>query len=114
MDDAELESDPAVAPEETGIDDIKEVELLQAVPSPFNPSTVIGYAIPAAGHVRLVVFVVNGRLVRTLVDAPVSAGRHRALWQGRDEAGRAVASGVYFYQLEAAGRTLRKRMTLLK
>ena len=115
VDDAGLESDPAAAPEETGIGDaVTEVELLQAVPSPFNPSTVIGYAIPAPGHVKLRVFDVSGRLVRVLVDGDETAGRHRVTWMGRDDAGHTVASGVYFYQLDASGKTLRKSMTLLK
>jgi len=64
--------------------------------------------------VKLQVFDVSGRLVRVLVDRDEAAGRRSVAWMGRDDDGHAVASGVYFYQLESDGKTLRKSMTLLK
>jgi len=109
-----LESDPAAAPEETGACEVADVELAQAVPSPFNPRTVIGYAVPAESRVRLRVYDVSGRLVSVLVDGRRGPGRHVATWEGRDDSGNRVASGVYFYRLDACGKTLRRTMTLLK
>ena len=99
----------------SGVPDVvTHVELSQARPNPFNPTTEIGYALPVPGHVRLRIFDVSGRMVGTLVDREKPAGRHCASWSGRDDGGRAVASGVYFYQLDAGGKTFRKSMTLLK
>ena len=73
-------------------------------PNPFNPQTTIEYALAADGPVRLEVFSVDGRRVAVLVDGPQAAGSHSATWQGRDSAGRAVASGTYMYRLTHARR----------
>ncbi|MBE0565416.1 MAG: VCBS repeat-containing protein [Krumholzibacteria bacterium] len=89
--------------------------LAAARPNPFNPSTTIDYALATGGRVRLEVFSVDGRRVATLVDAEQAAGPHSATWQGRDAAGRAVASGTYVYRLTAPdGGTLTGRMALVK
>jgi len=90
------------------------VRLAQNVPNPFNPSTSIRYELDAAGEVRLDVFDVNGRLVRTLESGFRGAGAHHATWNGTDRAGRSVASGVYYYRLSAAGEAQTRRMVLLK
>ncbi len=73
--------------------------LLPARPNPFNPSTEIGFGLPAAARVRLVVYDVLGRRIRTLAEGNYPAGWHRVRWDGRDESGREVASGVYLYRL---------------
>jgi hypothetical protein len=83
-------------------------------PNPFNPSTTIEYALPARGRVRLRVYDARGTIVRTLVDGVENAGSRRATWDGRDESGAAVASGVYFCRIDAAGTSLSRKMTLLK
>lgn len=88
--------------------------LQQNAPNPFNPSTRIEYSLAAAGSVRLSVLDAQGRLVAELVNDIQSAGVHAAEWQGRDAAGRPVASGVYLYRLEAEGRTATRKMLLLK
>jgi DNA-binding beta-propeller fold protein YncE len=88
--------------------------LMQNAPNPFNPSTVIAYEVARAGAVRLHVFDVAGRLVRTLVEANVPAGRHTVRWDGRDEQGRQSASGRYYYRLRVGAKVLTKDMTLLK
>ncbi len=64
-------------------------------PNPFNPTTTLTLALPRAGHVRLAVHDLRGRLVRVLLDGPLPAGEHELTWDGRDEAGRAVPSGTY-------------------
>ena len=75
-----------------------------AAPNPFNPSTTLSYDVPAGGgDVRLDVLDARGRLVRTLVAERRAEGRHEAAWNGRDDAGRRLPSGVYFARLRAAG-----------
>lgn len=76
------------------------VTLAQNYPNPFNPSTAIGFALPGDGEVRLRVFDVLGRPVRTLVAGRRPAGTHEVVWDGRDDGGAEVAGGVYVYRLE--------------
>ncbi|MHB8080039.1 MAG: S8 family serine peptidase [Candidatus Krumholzibacteriia bacterium] len=85
-----------------------------ATPNPFNPLTRIRFTLPAAGRVGVRVYDVAGRLVRVLVDGVLPAATHVALWNGRDDAGRAVASGVYFYRVTAGADTYTGRMALVK
>jgi hypothetical protein len=111
------ESPPALAGSVTGVENTatpKRVTLGQNAPNPFNPSTTITIGLPAASPVRLSIFDVNGRLVRTLADATVPAGFRSFVWHGRDDKGNRVGSGVYFYRLEAAGETITRKMVLLK
>lgn len=89
-------------------------ELLPNHPNPFNPSTTIQYELAAASDVRLVVFDAAGRQVRRLVETREGAGPHRIIFDGRDDAGRPMASGVYFYRLEAGTTTQTRKMVLLK
>lgn len=84
-------------------------------PNPFNPSTRLAFSLVAAGPARLRVHDLAGRLVRTLVDEPLlAAGAHVATWDGRDEAGRTVAAGIYVGTLEAGGDRASQRMLLVK
>ncbi len=89
------------------------------VPNPFNPVTSIPYAVPAAAGERVVpvridVFDVRGRLVRRLVHGEQAPGRYRALWDGRDDAGRPAQSGVYFARLQVVGDTQLTKLMLLR
>ena len=72
------------------------------------------YDLPSSGHVTLEVFDVQGRLIRTLVDAVQDRGPHTTVWDGRDAAGRELSSGVYFYRLKMAGIEETRKMLLLK
>ncbi len=83
-------------------------------PNPFNPSTRIVFELPAAQSVRLAVYDIRGHEVRSLVSGQVAAGRHEIVWQGKDDQGRMMPSGVYLYKLEVARQTLTGRMTLSK
>lgn len=84
-------------------------------PNPFNPATTISYELAESASVSLTIYDVAGKLVRTLAaDEAVSAGRHEVAWQGRDQAGRLVAAGIYFYRLEAGKYSATRRMTLVK
>jgi hypothetical protein len=77
--------------------------LEQNAPNPFNPSTTIRFVLPEAGRVRLIVYDVTGRVVRTLANVQRNAGAHAVVWNGRDDVGRAAASGVYVYRLTWTG-----------
>ena len=83
-------------------------------PNPFNPSTTIAYDMAVGGNVRLDVFGTDGRRVASLVEGFVPAGNHQVVWQGRDDGGRMVPSGVYFYRLEGPGFSDTRQMVLLK
>lgn len=86
-----------------------QLQLHQNYPNPFNPRTTVRFDLPAPGPVRIDVFDALGRRVRTALDATLPAGRHDAVL----EADR-LPSGMYVYRLEAAGRSLTRRMVVLK
>ncbi len=83
-------------------------------PNPFNPQTRIDFFLTAPGQVRLNVFSTQGRLVRTLVDETRPAGDAHVYWDGRNDAGRQVASGAYFCRLHYADRSDTRKLLLLK
>jgi hypothetical protein len=91
-----------------------EALLAQNLPNPFNPSTTIRYRLPELGYVRLGIYDVRGHLVRTLVDGTKSAGAFDATWDGRNDRGRWVSSGVYVYQLRTGSFRQSKRMVLTR
>ena len=88
--------------------------LSQNYPNPFNPQTHIIYQLPRAETVTLTVYNVMGQAVCDLVDEVQGAGEHTVTWNGLDRAGRAVASGIYFYQLVAGEFVETRKMLLLK
>jgi len=88
--------------------------LKQNYPNPFNLETTIEYGLPKEGKVRLAVYNVLGQQVRTLVDGRQSAGFHKVRWNGRDQYGREVSSGLYFVRLEFADTRLLQKITLQK
>lgn len=88
--------------------------LEQNYPNPFNPETRVAFGVGSAGWVNLTVFDVLGRKVRTLVNGRVAAGRHAVRWNGRDDAGRPVAGGLYLYRLQTGERVLTRKMVLMK
>ena len=92
----------------------RSLQLAQNHPNPFNPRTAIAYAVPRAGKVSLRIYDLQGKLVRTLVDGEQPAGQHVVTWQGRDDHGSAVASGLYFSRLTTGDGDLVRKMTLLK
>ncbi len=92
--------------------------LKQNYPNPFNPNTVISYSIPASAgnsvHVSLRIYDVAGRLVRTLVDADEAPGTRQAVWNGLDNTGNSVGSGVYFYLIDAGNFKQSRKMILVR
>jgi hypothetical protein len=83
-------------------------------PNPFNPQTTIPYSLEWSTRVRLAIYDPSGALVKVLVDERQTTGMHRVVWNGRDAAGRAVASGVYFSVLQSNGERRTQKMVLLK
>jgi molybdopterin biosynthesis enzyme MoaB len=89
-----------------------EYSLSQNYPNPFNGRTTIEYALPEPVQVRLAIYNSLGQMVRKLVDEEQSAGYKSETWDGTDEHGRAVGSGLYFYRLDAGSRRMNGRMIL--
>ncbi|KPL05477.1 MAG: hypothetical protein AMJ73_00785 [candidate division Zixibacteria bacterium SM1_73] len=96
---------------------IRAFSLNQNYPNPFNPTTKIQYAVGSRQtpiHITLKIHNILGQEVRTLVDGPKTGGSHEVIWDGKDDRGREVASGIYLYQLKAGDLTETKKMLLLK
>jgi hypothetical protein len=101
--------------EEEGLDiSIDRFALNQNYPNPFNLSTEIAFQVPVESKVNLKIYNTRGRLVRSLVDGILNKGLYNIRWDGKDEAGNEVASGIYFYKLAAGEFTSVKKMVLLK
>jgi len=88
--------------------------LSQNYPNPFNPVTGIEYQLPEASHVRLVIYNLQGQIVKWLVDSTMPAGYYTVRWDGRNSCGGAVSSGVYLYRLTAGHFKSTKRMLLIR
>lgn len=92
----------------------REFSLGQNYPNPFNPATEIRFALESPVHVELIVFNMLGQKVRTLLDAPRTAGTHRVTWDGLNDIGVRVATGTYLYRLRWPEGEISRKMTLLK
>jgi len=88
--------------------------LSQNFPNPFNPETKIHYSLPVASDIKIQVFDILGRKVRTLLDRRLPAGAFSIIWDGRNDANRAAASGVYFYRLDSDHFSQTRKMLLLR
>ena len=91
-----------------------ELQLQQNAPNPFNSQTVISYFLPKSSPVRVELFSVTGQRVAILRQGHQQAGYHRLHWDARDDEGRPLASGIYFYRLETANGILTRKLTLLR
>ena len=85
-----------------------------ASPNPFNATTLLRFSLPLDGPSQLVLYDILGRPVRHLLDTSLPPGPHQRSWDGRDDAGRPVASGVYLYRLRAGPHTATGRLLLLR
>ena len=94
----------------------KNFSLAQNHPNPFNPTTTISYTIPdgAPAHVTLKIYSLRGHLVKTLVASIMDSGIHIVFWDGTDESGRQVSSGVYLYRMQAGEFTQTRKMVIVK
>jgi hypothetical protein len=92
----------------------EECILYQNTPNPFNPATTVRFDLPHAAHVKLCVYNVKGELVATLVNRRMAEGRKEVSWAAKDNRGRPVSSGVYFYRLVAGEFVQTRKMLLLR
>ena len=83
-------------------------------PNPFNPETTISFSLKEAGEVKLDVFNIKGQKVKTLIDSELSADKHQIVWNGKDDGGKSVSSGIYFYKLRTANYSSTRKMILMK
>ena len=90
------------------------LRLHPARPNPTTAGAALAFTLPADGPALVRLFSVDGRLVRTLVDAPLPAGTHRIDWDGRTQSGRAAAPGIYFATLRAAGDEKIAKLVLIE
>jgi len=88
--------------------------LEQNYPNPFNPQTTIRYQLPKAAHVVLKIYNLSGQEVRTLVNARQPAGVNAVVWDGRDEFGKEVSSGVYIYRLQTGESVQSRKMSFVR
>lgn len=83
-------------------------------PNPFNPNTTVHFTLSESQHVRVAVYDISGSLINTLLDEFITSGEKSIVWTGRNNSGRQVPAGIYFYRLEAGGYVETKRMALIK
>lgn len=88
--------------------------LNQNHPNPFNPDTAISFALQSTGNVVLEIYNLKGQKVKTLVNGILASGDHKYEWNGSDEKGEKVSSGIYLYRLNVHDQTESKKMMLLK
>lgn len=112
--DYDVDRDYTDAGDPEGIEVVRAFQLRPNVPNPFNPTTAIEYGLRERGPARLEVYDAHGARIRTLVSGTQAAGAHRILWDGRDDAGHAVASGLYIVRLAAGPDSASHKMLLLR
>ncbi|MGB2698426.1 MAG: T9SS type A sorting domain-containing protein, partial [Candidatus Zixiibacteriota bacterium] len=104
----------------TSVEESRETKLKTAFnldqnyPNPFNPETVIEYVLPTNSQIKLSIYNILGQHIKTLIDEYQKAGSNKAVWNGKDQAGRKVSSGVYFYRLKAGEFTQTRKMLLIR
>jgi hypothetical protein len=86
----------------------------QNYPNPFNPSTIIRFGLPKSSHVSIKIYNILAKEVRELVNSDIDAGKKSVLWNGKDNSGSLLSSGIYIYELRAGDFRDSKKMILLK
>jgi hypothetical protein len=109
-----LQASTIIGVAETTISQPTELKLLQNYPNPFNPSTWISFTVPILSDVRLEIYDLLGRKVRTLMKVQFSAGSHEIEWDGLDDNGKSVGSGIYLFVLSDDSRSISKKMIKLE
>ena len=94
--------------------DLESAVLLPNYPNPFNPATTIRYGLVSSGYVRLMIYNTLGQQVRLLVDQPQAMGIYTVMWDGRNQSGHSVASGIYLAHLRAGDFRLTQKLLLLR
>jgi hypothetical protein len=87
---------------------------LSNYPNPFNPSTTISFYVPSRGFVKLDIYNIRGQKVKSLANEQYIIGTHTVSWNGTDDNGKAIASGVYFAKIESIGKSMIRKLVLLK
>jgi len=95
-------------------DDIASLEMLGNYPNPFNPTTTIYFSLEEDEYIELSVYNLKGQLVNNLVSGDFAQGRHDIIWNGEDEHGNMLSSGIYLYKLQTDNNIFTRRMLLLK
>jgi hypothetical protein len=104
----------AVMPTDAEVTPPARDRLYQNYPNPFNPVTTIAFSLESGGHAELAIYNANGQQVRVLVDGHRQQGRQTVSWDGRNDAGRPVSSGIYFYRLRTVSFESVRKMVLLR
>jgi hypothetical protein len=112
VDDVRVLSDPVSNDDPTSIPQV--VKLMGNYPNPFNPTTTLSFSLPNAEQVSLEIYNLKGQRVKSLTRGMLPAGKHSYVWNGMDESGQPVASGVYLYRLQAGSFTESRKMMLMK
>ncbi|MBA7582920.1 hypothetical protein ES708_24858 [subsurface metagenome] len=107
-----LEKEPTIVEETVEVPE--QVLLKTPYPNPFNPTTTIEFILPGEGFVDLVIYNIMGQKIRELVAEKMTPGVHSVVWDGKDDAGMAVSSGIYLLRLKAGNAVETKRMLLMK
>ncbi|MDO9577070.1 MAG: right-handed parallel beta-helix repeat-containing protein [Candidatus Cloacimonadales bacterium] len=94
--------------------EINKVQLNNNYPNPFNPETNISFSIPLDQKITLTIYNLKGQKVRELVSGQFASGQHSVVWEGKDDNGKQVGSGLYFYKLKTDDKEISKKMLLLK
>jgi len=103
----------------TGINDVQTnnasaYKLIGNYPNPFNPSTTIEFTIPSSQKTSVAIYDILGREIRTLYNKQLNGGSHSVVWDGKDNTGSIVNSGIYIYRIKTADKTLAGKMILQK
>jgi len=104
----------AVSEEGGTTEGLRAFKLYQNTPNPFNPSTTIRFSIPNDGFTTLAIYNITGQKIRELISGNIMTGAHSIVWDGRDESGSTVSTGIYFSRLTMGDRTASSRMMLVK
>ncbi len=91
-----------------------EYQLYPAYPNPSNPSSTIGFSLPENTHVMITIFNIQGRLVRNLVEDYKEAGKYSVVWDGKNETGSSVSSGLYIYVLRTMNKIIGKKVLMIR
>lgn len=99
----------------TSVEELKPATIsISNSPNPFNPSTTISFTLPSSGRASLAVYSATGQRVRELITAQLPAGAHSVAWDGKNDSGKPVSSGIYLSRLETAGGTATGKMALMR
>ncbi len=93
---------------------VPQTGLVNIYPNPFNPDTSINYYVAGSERINLAIYNLKGQKVKQLADDVHSAGSHRAIWDGKDDQGRSVSSGIYYLRFESPGKRENRKLTLIK